>query len=93
MRVISIIVSVLLVATPCLAGTGEATASNYWQEFDITFWQTLPFATLFGYFIDRQLSTLMFPGSAVHWQAVLPFAVAVSAGNALINAHKKVDNK
>jgi hypothetical protein len=90
MKGMSIILCLLLVATPCRAVTDEAMTPNLWQEFDITFWQTLPFATLFGYFIDRQLSSYMFPGSEVHWQAVMTFSVIISAGNAFLHTNQKL---
>jgi hypothetical protein len=85
-----------LIACSSFAVTEEVSASvnmeepNFWQEFDITFWQTLPFATLMGYFVDRQLSNIMFPGAEVHWNVVLTFAGVVSAGNAYINAHREI---
>jgi len=69
------------------AETLEA-ASKFYQQADIVFWQTMPFATLWGYFIDRQLSNFMYSGSAAHWQAIIPFAVAVSAVNAYLHARK-----
>ncbi len=68
--------------TPFL--TAEAHSVSFWQEADITFWQTLPFATLWGYFID----SLVFSGSQPHWVGIASFAAVVSAGNALIHARK-----
>ena len=78
-----------LIATPVLADTRS---DLFWQEFDITFWQTLPFASLMGYFVDRHLSSIMFPAAAAHWQAILPFAIVISAGNAFIHAGKRVES-
>ena len=66
---------------------------NFWQEFDITFWQTFPFATLIGYIGERQLSSIMFPGSAVHWDAIIAFSTILSAGNAAMNAQKVMDSE
>ena len=85
-----------LMVAPSLAVTEEAyslkglvlKSRNFWQEADITFWQTLPFATLFGHLIDRQLSAIMFPGASPHWNAIVAFAAVVSAGNAWIHARK-----
>ena len=82
---------VTFLLTPVFAQASES--NKFWQEFDITFWQTLPFATLWGYFIDRQLSSLILPGSAAHWQAILPFAAFVSAGNAFIHARKVMNER
>lgn len=78
------IILVFSLVTPSLAKT------DFWQEADITFWQTLPFATLWGHLIERQFSALMFPGAAVHWNAVVAFATVVSAGNAIIHARRVV---
>jgi hypothetical protein len=71
----------------------EAKVPNFWQEADITFWQTLPFAALYGYFIDRGISAVIFPGAAAHWDAILIFASAVSAGNAFLHARQVVSEK
>ena len=79
-----------LIATPACA---SSQSDRFWQEFDITFWQTLPFASLMGYFVDRQLSSIMFAGTPAHWQAIIPFTIAVSAGNAFIHAGKTVTNE
>jgi hypothetical protein len=80
-----------LICTPGFAETVEA--SSYWQEFDITFWQTFPFATIFGYIVDRQLAVLTFPGQAVHWGAVFPFAAAISAANAFLHTRRRIENE
>ena len=77
----------LIVQGAVFAETVEATA-KFHQQFDIVFWQTMPFATLWGYFIDRQLSNFMYPGSAAHWQVIIPFAVVVSAANAALHAQR-----
>jgi hypothetical protein len=95
-ELIAILLVLSLLVTPTLAVTEEVSAQpklelrsrNFWQEADITFWQTLPFATLFGHLIDRQLSAIMFPGATPHWNAIVAFATVVSAGNALIHARK-----
>jgi len=80
----------LLVVTPSLAATEEVRSHDFWQEADITFWQTLPFATLWGFVIERQFSALMFPGSSAHWNAIISFAAVVSAGNAWLHAREVV---
>ncbi len=101
MRIIAILLIFLCISTPILAETMEVLSSvtleartlNFWQEADITFWQTLPFAALWGYFIDRQLSSFMYPGSEAHWRVILPFAVVVSAGNAMLHAREVIRGK
>jgi|GEM_PF-1293240 len=68
--------------------TAEAAGGKFLQQFDIVFWQTLPFAALWGHVLDRQLSSFMYPGSAAHWEVIVPFAIAVSATNALLHARR-----
>ena len=97
-ELIAILLTLSLIVTPSLAVTEEVSAQpkleirsrNFWQEADITFWQTLPFATLLGHFVDRQLSAIMFPGATPHWNAIVTFAAVVSAGNAWIHARKVI---
>lgn len=84
----------LLAVTPILAETTEVyspitaeagrPAPNFLTEFDITFWQTLPFAALLSYFIDSQLSA----GGAVDWGPIAYFSVGASAVNAVLHARK-----
>ena len=83
----------LMVITPVLAATGEATSlsslevrpqANFLTEFDITFWQTLPFAALWSSFIASQLAA----GGAVNWSHIGYFSAAVSAVNAALHAKK-----
>ncbi len=101
MKAIGIVLILSLMVSPVLAETAEvfsvttaeARTSNFYQEFDITFWQTLPFATLWGYFVDRQLSSFMFPGSSAHWNAILTFAAVVSAGNAFLHSRRVIENE
>lgn len=70
--------------------SSEAHVFNFWQEFDITFFQTLPFATFWGYVLDQQLSNLMSLASPPHWNGIFAFATVVSAGNAWIQANGAV---
>lgn len=86
MKNLIFILIILLVANAAFASTQEAAASNFLTECDITFWQTLPFAALWGYFLDSQLSA----GAALHWEIVVPVAIAISAGNAYFHARKVV---
>ena len=66
---------------PGIAETKEAMALNFWQEFDIVFWQTLPFAGFWCYLIGSQLGP-------VNWNNVLTFSVLLSAGNAYHYAYR-----
>ena len=101
MRAIVLVLILSLVITPVLAGTSEvasvtgsqANPHNYYQEFDITFWQTLPFATFWGHFIDSQVSNYLFPGTSPHWDVIVTFATVVSASNAYFHARKTVNQK
>ena len=85
-----------LIFTPVLAETlevapiitEEAKGVNFFQEADITFWQTLPFATLWSFVIDGTLSGLLSIGGAPHWTAIVSAAAIVTAGNAVITAQK-----
>ena len=63
------------------AATGEV--KNILTEFEITFWQTMPFAVFWGYVAASQLS----PG-ALNWTPVFAVALAVSAGNAYYHARQ-----
>jgi hypothetical protein len=95
-RKIKFIVCCLLIVfalTPIMAETIEATApasreaglaANFLTEFDITFWQTMPFAALWSSFIAGQLT----PGGAVNWGHVAYVSIAVSAVNAVLHAKK-----
>ena len=95
------ILILLTILTPVLAETlevapiiaEEAKAVNFLQEADITFWQTLPFATLWGFIIDGTLSGLLSIGGAPHWTAIVSVAAIVSAGNAVISARKAVEKQ
>ncbi len=77
---------VVLMSGQVLA-TQEAQA-NYLQEFDITFWQTLPFAAFWANLIDRQLATTIGLAGAPHWTAILGAAALISAANAAFSAER-----
>lgn len=94
MKWTALVLALVLFISPVAAGTIEVhSLPNFWQQFDITFWQTLPFATLWVYFADSQLSRIMYPGAGPHWNAVLTFATILSAGNAWIYASEVVDER
>lgn len=84
---------ILMIITPVLAETIEVTSpasrevrqqANFLTEFDITFWQTLPFAALWSSFIASQLAA----GGAVNWSQIGYFSAAISAVNAVVHAKK-----
>jgi len=93
MKFLSLLLMFCLITTAAFAGTGEAASHNFWQEFDITFWQTLPFAALWGHFADRQISTYVAPGSSVHWEIILGVGVGLSALNAYLQAKRVLKNE
>ena len=70
-----------LVVLPTWAETNEAKSVNFWQEFDITFWQTFPFATFWCYTIGLQFGP-------INWNNVLALSALISAGNAYFHARK-----
>ena len=68
--------------------SGEGHSYNYWQEFDITFWQTAPFAVLWCNLLERQLSTTLAIAGGPHWEVILGVATLVSAANAAVTANQ-----
>jgi len=68
--------------------TTEATGKNYWQEFDIVFWQTAPFAIFWGNLLDQQVAASLAISGFPHWQMILGFAAVVSVTNAAYHAHR-----
>lgn len=87
-RFIAVFLIMILACGPAFSVTEEVRPLNYAQEVDIVFWQTLPFAALWGHFLERQLAGLGNPGAAANWTAIMVFAVAVSATNAVMHANK-----
>lgn len=79
----------------CPAVTVEASAPyqyNFWTEFDITFWQTLPFATLWTAVLERNVYNIFVPAATTRWELVLPVAVALSVGNAYFHSKAVMEN-
>ena len=74
--------------------TTEAIAVNksvdFWQEADIIFWQTAPFAVFWTAFADNQFAASLGIAGATHWEFVLVTAAIISAGNAYFHAMKDV---
>ena len=101
MRPIALLLILTFVITPVVAETAEAASfvpleansHDFYQELDITFWQTLPFAAFWGHFVDSQVSNYLFPGTSPHWDVIVAFATIVSAGNAYFHARKTVNAK
>jgi len=92
MVVFALIIS--LFSVPVFASTlATKEATNIAQETDIVFWQTLPFAALWGYFIDREILVLLSPGNPVNWTNIGIFAGVVSVANAVIYANRAVKTK
>ncbi|MBN2057850.1 MAG: hypothetical protein JW782_03535 [Candidatus Saganbacteria bacterium] len=75
---------------PATAVSSEAGQVNFLQEFDITFWQTLPFAALWSSFAERRLSEMLFPGQGMRWQAVALSTLIISTANAWLHASQVV---
>ncbi|MBI5078522.1 hypothetical protein HZB08_00680 [Candidatus Saganbacteria bacterium] len=91
MKMVGLLIVLSLLITPAFAvpapgappATIEAAAPNFWTEFDITFWQTLPFAAFWGYAVGAQL----FPEAAAR-NGILAFAAEASAANAFSHARR-----
>jgi hypothetical protein len=92
LRSVLILLILSLLAAPLCAETLEAGSADhaalFRQEFDIIFWQTLPFAALWGCLLERQVSLSLLGGGPTRWGPVLTVAVLVSAGNAALHARK-----
>lgn len=94
MRSLALVLAVCVLLTPTFAFaatvetssilTREAQKANFWQEFDITFWQTVPFAAFWGYVLCLQLAG----GGAVNWDTVGKATLIISAINAGLHARK-----
>jgi len=86
----------ILVISPCFAQTMESVSIvtpevktvNLLQELDITFWQTMPFTLMWGYFIDQQLTSAFNWSDAPHWVPILSFSTMVSLLNAYRHSQK-----
>lgn len=84
LRVVAVILIVMLGCGTAFASAVEGPSSNnFWTQFDITFWQTFPFAAFWGHAVSAQLLR-----GAVNWAPVLNFALAASAANAYLHARK-----
>jgi len=72
--------------SPMVLTTSEVVLDkpNFWTEFDITFWQTAPFAAFWSYVVATQLNR----GGGANWDHVAGFAAAVSVGNAFWRANE-----
>lgn len=75
-----------LFINPVSAGTVEVETKNFWQQFDIVFWQTFPFATFWCYVIGLQFGP-------VNWNNVLMVSTLASTVNAYFYAREAVRQK
>ncbi|PIS29736.1 hypothetical protein COT42_04555 [Candidatus Saganbacteria bacterium CG08_land_8_20_14_0_20_45_16] len=83
-----------LSSAPVLASTLEASsAPNYWQEFDITLFQTFPFAFFWSHFLERQFASNFLPNTEPHWNAIYTLATVISIFNAGLHAAQVVDKE
>lgn len=83
LRVVSLILIFTLFCGTVFASTEEV-STNFWTEFDITFWQTVPFAAFWGYVAASQLSR----GGEINWSPVINFAIGISVLNAVLHARR-----
>jgi hypothetical protein len=93
MKAVILSLILVLLITPGLAQTMEAVVpsnglAKSLQETDITFWQTFPYATIWGYFIDAGTSNIFSLAGAPHWGPILGFSVGVAAVNAVLHTQK-----
>ena len=92
MKIVAIFLVSILLLAPVMAETAEAPSllstevhtMNYWQEFDITFWQTFPYAAFWGYAISTQMAR----GGEVNWSPVINITLAASLLNAALYAKR-----
>lgn len=84
MKGAAVVLLLIMAVTPVLAqaATAEAGGRGFAAEFDLTFWQTLPFATFWSYAVANQLAH----GGALNWSPVMNAALLVSVANAVIHA-------
>ena len=64
--------------------TVEVEPVSYWQEVDIVFWQTLPFAILWTHFLERQLSSR----SEANWDLIISSSTFLAFWNGVMQAQK-----
>ncbi len=93
MRATAFFLIAILAVSPCFAQTTEAKTANFLQEFDITFWQTMPFGLMWGYFIDQQLSGVFNWPDAPHWVPILSFSTILSLLNAYRHSQKVMQSE
>lgn len=86
MRWLIALLIIILAVSPVLAETSEA--RSFLHDFDITFWQTFPFAMFWGYLADRQLSNYVLGKNEMHGELIISFAAVVSGLNAYFNTKR-----
>ena len=88
---------VLILSLPVGASTFEASSKTepaynwdlFAQQFDTSFWLSIPFATIWTHLIDTQLH----PGQAANWSPILFSSVTISAINAYFYAQRVVEDE
>ena len=96
MKKTAFVLMAILVISPCFAQTMESVSMitpevrtlNFMQEVDMTFWQTMPFGLMWGYFMDQQISSVFNWPDAPHWGPILSFSTMVSLLNAYQHSQK-----
>ena len=64
--------------------TVEVEPVSYWQEVDIVFWQTLPFAVLWTHLLERQFSSR----SEANWDLIIGSSTFLSFWNGVMQAQR-----
>ncbi|MFH1541903.1 MAG: hypothetical protein ABIE84_02295 [bacterium] len=80
----------------CETATPEAQPQpehNFWQEFDITFWQGLPWITIWTHFAERQIQAQQNPGQPANWTVILSASTVLSAINAYQHSRRVAENR
>jgi hypothetical protein len=84
-KIMVVLVIIALLSGGALAATAEVTPrANFWTEFDITFWQTIPWTAFWSYAAASQLAR----GGEVNWSPVINVALIAALGNAYLHARQ-----
>ena len=82
-KFLSIIIIITILTAPTMASE-----KNFLSEFEVTLFQTFPFVTMWGYFLDQQVARAGSP----HWNVILSAATVISVVNAISSAREQVKN-
>lgn len=80
----AVLMLLVMLGSLALATTEASSRLNFPAEFEITFWQTVPFAAFWTYAVATQLAR----GGMVDSNMILAVTAAISAGNAFVHANK-----